>query len=121
MDEIIRLIVPPHRFSAIDYFLEEVDGLSKEITGIKLTVPAYNRMTEDPYLKCFNVLTIEGKTFAYWVGEEITIEGKYYPPLRFTLLMLDDGSALVRNIDCGDKTFVFESDTYNLEIDYRAA
>ena len=129
MTGIITLIVPPERFSAIDYFFEQVDKLSinlDEVEGIKITASAYQRMTKDPYLEKTNVTNNELGTFEDWVGEEITIGDTYYPPLFYTLVILDDGSAMVRWIeytkDSVKKTLVFEAKTdYTIEIDYKAA
>ena len=128
MTGIIQLIVPPERFSAIDYFLEQVDELNinvNDVEGIKITASAYQRMTKDPYLVKKNVTNNELGTFEDWVGEEITIGDTYYPPLFYTLVILDDGSALVRWVEYTKssvkKTLVFEAKTdYNIEIDWAA-
>lgn len=115
MQEIIKITVPKKRFSPIDYFLEEVEGLG-EVRGIKLTVSSYNRMKQDPYIYQD---TNENDKYEKWVGEETTIGDKYYPPLTYFLSKQNDGEALVKRIEYGEKVFEFQSEfNYNVIIDY---
>ena len=72
------LVLPKERFSPIDFFLEQCNP--KETKGIVLTNSAYMRMQEDPYIRLESTSDDDTEK---WIGEEITINGKYYPPLTF--------------------------------------
>lgn len=113
MSGIVKLTVPKERFSAIDYFLEKLDELG-EVTGIKITVSSYERTKQDPYI---HQDTREKGKCEKWVGEETTIGDRYYPPLIYFLIKLNNGDALVTRIEYGEKVFEFE-ETYNVVIDY---
>lgn len=88
-----RLVMPSDKFSPID-FLMEVRNLD-DIKGIiQITQPCYNRSKEDPY---FDIKEIkDGEEL--WIGEEITLNGKYYPPLEYLICKVDDGY-IVNKID----------------------
>lgn len=113
MKGIVELTVPNERFSAIDYFLEKVEELG-EVTGVKITVSSYERTQQDPYIH--QDKSWEGES-GKWVGEETTIGDKYYPPLIYFLLKLDNGEAIVKRIEYGKKVFEFGCN-YNVVIDY---
>lgn len=107
-----KIKLPKERYSPIDFFLEERKKF-KKVNGIKLTVSAYNRMKQDPYI----YQDIEEGNFEKWVGEETTIDGKYYPPLTYLLVKQDDGTAIVLRIEYGDLIFDFGKKC-NVKIDY---
>jgi len=113
MQEMIKLTLPKERFSPIDYFLEKENELER-VTGIKLTTSSYARMKQDPYIHQDSNETGE---YEKWVGEEITIGDKYYPPLIYFLSIQDDGGALVKRIEYEQKVFEFDHN-YNVLIDY---
>lgn len=117
MKGIATITVPKERYSAIDYLLERFDELEEilgEVTGAILTASAYERTKEDQYIYQDSD---ENGEYEKWVGEEITIEGEYYPPLIYFLSKRDNGEAIVRRIEYGKQVFEF-GDNYNVVIDY---
>lgn len=81
-----QLIMPSDRFSPID-FLMEVRDLD-DIKGIiQITTSCYNRSKEDPYFDKRKIKDGE----ELWIGKEITLNGKYYPPLEYPIRKVDDG------------------------------
>lgn len=106
-----RLVVPHDRFSAIDYFLQCCEPGKEK--GVKIDKLAYSRMKGDPYLKKVHSTEYEET----WIGEEVTINGVYYPPLVFTLLKKTD-AYIVTMIKDGDKEYAY-SEEYTVEITYQ--
>lgn len=109
-----RLFHPKERYNPIDFAFASVPGLSG-ITGIRLTPAAYARMTEDPFLR---QIPEEGE-LECWYGEESEIHGRYYPPIKYTLLRESDGGAIIAKITYGDEEYELSID-WNFEINFRS-
>ena len=99
----ITTILPDDRFSSVDLFLEIVQlspGLLDETKCIMISQECVVAMLEDPYIEY-----LDGS----WVGEEVTIEGKYYPPIQYWMSDPDaeTGYCFVTKIISGEKELVF--------------
>lgn len=108
-----RRLFRSERYNPIALLMEKIPGLSG-ITGIRLTPAAYNRMKRDPNLK-----QVEGEgELEYWYAEETEIDGIYFEPIKYSLLLEPDGGAIIAKIEYGDDSYELSSN-WNFEINYK--
>ena len=98
------LVIPKNRYSCIDWFLEKTENPQDE-GGIKIEESAYERMKQDPYLR---LMEYEGN-IEIWIGDEVTLNGVYFPPLQFTIEKVEDGY-LVLEIRNGTDVYSYSRD-----------
>lgn len=86
-----KIVIPPERFSWIDFFLENFKD-PKNVSGIKIEFSAYERMKKDPDLRLIESM------------ENSEIWGK--KDLEFSLWRVEDGFIVVR-ISKGNEKYLF--------------
>ncbi len=111
------LTMPTELFSSIDFLFEsrEKTGDLHSIKGVFITSKAYQRTCQDPFLKKISPES-DRTSKETWAGEAITINGKYYPPLEYTLFKTKNG-VYIDTIDYNGEHFEFDSVPY-IVIDY---
>lgn len=101
------------KYNPVALLMERIPGLTG-ITGIRLTPTAYNQMKKDPKLQ-----KVEGEgELEYWYAEETEINGTYFEPIQYALLLEPDGGAIVAKIEYGNDSYELSSD-WNFEINYK--
>ena len=106
------LVLPKDRYSCIDYYLENTENPKEEI-GIKIEDSAYMRMKQDPYLRLIERTETEEK----WLGDEVTLNGIYFPPLQFTIRKVEKGY-IVLEIQNGSEVYCYSDSEISIVLQY---